>query len=204
MKTFREEDCNYTVYKHTNKTNGKIYIGVTKRKPEDRWKNGNGYTGMRFKRAIDKYGWDGFDHQIVFEHLSRDDAFEQEKRMIKEYDSANPVHGYNHALGGEGGGMYNIHHTEEAKQKIREARLRDGFTEEHKKHISESKTGIKHHMAKPVYQYSINGELLKKWDYMSEAAKVLGISKGNISRACHGHCGSKTCGGFIWTYDRVE
>lgn len=32
----------YTVYKHTSPS-GKVYIGITKRKPEYRWNKGKGY-----------------------------------------------------------------------------------------------------------------------------------------------------------------
>lgn len=30
----------YCVYKHTS-PNGKVYIGITKKKPNDRWENSN-------------------------------------------------------------------------------------------------------------------------------------------------------------------
>ena len=129
----------YSVYKHINKANGKIYIGITKQKPQNRWKNGNGYNAQHFGRAISKYGWDGFEHIIVAEGLTKDEAVSMERRLIQLYDSADPQNGYNETLGGDGGFMYRHHHTEEAKEKIRQARIRNGFTEEHKKHISESK-----------------------------------------------------------------
>lgn len=184
---------------HINRTNGKVYVGMTTKTPKERWRNGKGYKTLRFGRAIQKYGWDGFEHVIIADGLTREEACLLEKILIAEKDATNPQFGYNEAIGGESGGMYKKHHTEESKEKIRKARIKDGFTDEHKKHISESKQGAKHHMAKPVYQYSKGGEFIRKWDYMNEAAKELHLSRGNISNVCLGRV--KTCGGFIWTYE---
>jgi hypothetical protein len=51
----------YSVYKHTNKYNNKIYIGITKQNPIKRWANGKGYKiNSHFRNAIEKYGWDNF------------------------------------------------------------------------------------------------------------------------------------------------
>ena len=47
----------YTLYCHINTINHKRYVGITKRKPEYRWNNGEGYVGCTaFYRAIKKYG----------------------------------------------------------------------------------------------------------------------------------------------------
>ena len=54
----------FLVYKHTNKENGKVYIGITSQEPKRRWQNGAGYYGTYFYYAIQKYGWDGFEHDI--------------------------------------------------------------------------------------------------------------------------------------------
>jgi len=42
-RTFTIEERNNCVYIHTNKTNGKVYIGITGRNPLERWNNGKGY-----------------------------------------------------------------------------------------------------------------------------------------------------------------
>lgn len=90
----------YCVYKHTGPT-GKIYIGITKRKPEKRWNHGNGYeSNVYFYRAIQKFGWENFKHEIVADGLDRDEACEMERRLIAEYDSTNPEKGYNIEAGG--------------------------------------------------------------------------------------------------------
>ena len=53
---------NYSVYVHTAPS-GKMYVGITKQKPEYRWgRNGIKYKTQVFYRAIEKYGWDNIDH----------------------------------------------------------------------------------------------------------------------------------------------
>lgn len=193
MKTFM-------VYKHLNKTNGKVYIGITSQKAEKRWGRGSKYGSQHFGRAIKKYGWDNFDHIIIAENLSKEDACELEKILIKAYNSTNPLYGYNEAQGGDGGGMYNKHHTEKAKEMISQAMKGVQFTEEHKRHISEAKQGINHHFAKKVYQYTRQKDFIREWDYMSLAAKELNINKANIGEVCNGN--RKTAGGFVWKYEK--
>lgn len=47
----------FYVYVHTNKVNGKKYIGITSQTPSHRWRNGNGYKHCRkFYHAILYYG----------------------------------------------------------------------------------------------------------------------------------------------------
>ena len=93
----------YTLYMHRNIFNGKVYIGITSIKAEERWKNGHGYCKNKyFWRAINKYGWkEGFEHIILFEGLSKEVACLLEECYIALYDSANPNRGYNRTLGGE-------------------------------------------------------------------------------------------------------
>lgn len=107
---------NFYVYKHTS-PNNKVYIGITSQSLKDRWFNGEGYNKQKlFYRAIKKYGWDNFTHEILFENLTKEEACQKEIELIAEYKSNNPEFGYNLTTGGEGVSGY--HHTDIAKQKI--------------------------------------------------------------------------------------
>ena len=90
------------VYKHINKINGKIYIGITReKKPENRWRNGLGYKhSSHLWSAIQKYGWNNFDHEVIASGLTEQEACCMEIDLIKKYKSNNNQFGYNIAEGG--------------------------------------------------------------------------------------------------------
>lgn len=110
----------WKVYKHTSPSN-KVYIGITsKDNPNDRWKNGKGYTEKQqpyFHRAIEKYGWDNIEHVILFDNLTQEEAFQKEIELISYYDATNKEKGYNVSLGGEAI-FKGRHHSDETKEKI--------------------------------------------------------------------------------------
>ena len=92
-----------TIYLHRNKINNKVYIGQTIQSPEERWKNGNGYKGCYyFYNAIQKYGWDNFEHIILEQNnnWTYEQLNNKEKEYIKLFDSTNPKYGYNICDGG--------------------------------------------------------------------------------------------------------
>lgn len=102
-----ENEKIYKVYKHTlpkaisEKKNDKVYIGITLQKVEYRWRNGDGYKLQTyFYNAIQKYGWDNFTHEILFDGLSREEAEQKEKELISFYNSTNHKFGYNIQSGG--------------------------------------------------------------------------------------------------------
>lgn len=93
----------YLIYKHTA-PNGKVYIGITKQDAERRWQNGNGYnTQKKFWKAIQKYGWKNFTHEILETDLTEKEACEKEMAFIEQYKSINPKFGYNTSEGGDTG-----------------------------------------------------------------------------------------------------
>ena len=91
----------YTVYVHTSPSKKK-YVGITKQKVKERWRNGKGYnSNIYFSNAVEKYGWDNFKHEIIAENLSEKDAKLLEIRLIKEFKSDNRQFGYNITKGGD-------------------------------------------------------------------------------------------------------
>ena len=113
----------WIVYRHITPS-GKSYIGITSRKnPNKRWRNGKGYEkGSAFRRAIDKYGWDDIQHNILFNDLTEKEAKWLENYLICYYWTFvgfKNSKGYNMTLGGEG--STGCKHTNEAKRKISEA-----------------------------------------------------------------------------------
>lgn len=91
---------NYKVYKHTSPSN-KVYIGITSQEVNRRWLNGKGYShNLHFTNAINKYGWDNFKHEILFDNFTKEEAELMEQFQIALYDSTNRDKGYNISLGG--------------------------------------------------------------------------------------------------------
>lgn len=60
------------------------------------------------------------------------------------------------------------------------------------------KSGVNCSWISPIAQYSLNGDLIKNWDFIKQAADNLGLNKDCISLTCSGL--QKTSGGFIWKY----
>lgn len=81
-------ELKFIVHEHVNLFNNKRYIGITSQIPEVRWQRGSGYReNTIFFRAIKKYGWDNFEHNILYEGLSNREALEIESTLIKKYKS---------------------------------------------------------------------------------------------------------------------
>ena len=128
----------YTVYKHTSPS-GKVYIGITSKRPERRWNNGKGYSGnLHMYRAIAKYGWDQFTHDILAENLSKEDAEAMEVRLITEYRSNNSDFGYNADNGGCSPGRASA----ETRRKMSESHKGHKVSEETRRQLSLSHRGV--------------------------------------------------------------
>lgn len=103
-----ESDKLFIIYKHTRKSNGKSYIGITSRPLKDRCNFGKGYKkeNCHFYNAIlqevDNYNGDfkkaweeAWDHEILFSGLHFKEAVAKESELITLYNTLDEKFGYN-------------------------------------------------------------------------------------------------------------
>ena len=88
----------YTIYKITNKLNGKFYIGKHQTKDLN-----DGYmgSGKILKRAIEKHGMDNFQKEILFIFDNEQEMNDKEKELVTLHEMS-----YNLCPGGKGGFGY--------------------------------------------------------------------------------------------------
>lgn len=110
----------FLVYKTTNKTNGKCYVGSHQTKKLD-----DGYlgSGKYLKRAIAKDGTENFVREILFQFDNPKDMYAKEAEIVNE-DFLMNENTYNLKVGGEGGfdhinksKLNNSGHTKESYRK---------------------------------------------------------------------------------------
>lgn len=185
MSQYGEND--YKVYMHVNPHNGKKYVGCTKKSLKARFDNGNGYKKCgRFFKDIVKYGFDNFEHILVSDGLSKEEAYELEKELIQKYDTMNPEKGYNMRPGGHGGKP-----CAEVNRHISEAKMGHEVT-------AETRAKLSKYGCKPVVQLTLDGFYVARYDSMTEASEKYGVAKACISSVCRGI--KPTCKGFKWVY----
>lgn len=119
------------LYKITNQLDGKFYIGQTI-DTKGRWSAHKSNakkpdkTGQYIHYAMAKYGTQNFIYEVIASCKTQEDADEIESLLIAQYDSRNKEFGYNLKTGVSYGG-----HSEETKQKQREATLQQIVTKGH-------------------------------------------------------------------------
>lgn len=196
-----ESKNNWFVYMHKNKINNKKYFGITSRKPNVRWgKNGNKYkSSPYFYNAIQKYGWDNFEHIILFTELDEETAKSKEKELIKLFQSNNRMYGYNCTEGGDGvcgrkmtneqiekmrKRLIGRKHTEEWKQEMKKIMTGRKLSNEWKNKISESHIGSLNPSARKIVLIDNKYNLIKTYDCMKYASEELNVHITHIQDVC--------------------
>lgn len=270
----------WSIYIHRCITNNKAYVGIAKGNPTNRW----GANGKKYKKdsqpvfynAIQKYGWDNFEHIVWATNLEHDEAKHIERILITLFQTncrrfKNPEYGYNETDGGDGsiGRTVSLetrkkisrahkgkvlskeqrekisqtltgrpsptkgkHLSEETRNKMSQSHIGIVFTEEHRRNMSianqKETAGFHNHrhteeakqkqkeatsirnateewklnnrlkLSKPVIQCTLEDKIVKLWSWVKGASDALDILKSGIIRCCQGK--HKTTGGYKWYY----
>lgn len=220
----------YYIYKATNKLNGKVYIGCTKNiggrlrqhivaSPKD---------NPIFHSAIREDGVTNFTWEIVETAEYADDAFDAERRLIKECNSLFP-NGYNQATGGAGAPGFtgrrvvrlNLDGSYAKTYESANSTERDGFQpgqvvkvcngtgyqskgnlfmweDDYLENGPRRYTKPQSHSIKAVIQCDLHGNKIAEYESVALAASQTGSSRTSISACLAGTY--KTANGFIWVY----
>ena len=203
----------YIVYLHRNKINNKCYVGQTCQKPEARWGlHGNNYKDQQyFYRAIQKYGWNNFEHIILETNISSDKIDERECYWA----------GYYHALAPEGYCLQvgknnykqsslisNENYSQASLKKWQNLEYQNKVSQGRKQMWKEASPECKERMLSNLDRNGAGGKARSKkveciethiiYASTREAERLTGIGHGNISLVCNGK--RKTAGKFHWRY----
>lgn len=143
------------IYKHTNRVNGKAYIGQTVDMARREWFHRNTTHCPVFHAAIQKHGWDQFTTEVLLTCDTYEEANIHELRLIAEHQTLIP-NGYNLREGGNNSSPSPETRarmsaaargrvvSEETKRKISEAGKRLRSTPEYKEAQRLRRLGTKH------------------------------------------------------------
>lgn len=169
----------WSVYKHISPS-GKVYVGISSN-IERRWACSGYYYCLKetiFSRALRKYGWENFKHEIIKTDLSKEEASELEKELILYYKSNNIS--YNITDGGDG---FCGKHTEEHIENIKKA------------HLNNSK--YCYLIIDKNYNYIV-------CNTQKEAAEFLDGVQSNIAHVLNQPIGYTFKGYYIWKHQKSE
>lgn len=186
------------VYQIRNLVNSKVYIGSTVTSFIYRWRQHHSKLKMgkhenaHLQSSYTKYGDSNFEYTILYVGTSLEDIRTKEQELITSLDSCNPDKGYNldsivdrhirseetkrkisasrrGKCGGASNGFYGRTHSEEIRNRIRQAHLGRKASDTTKAKMAEKKK----------IMVKINGVT---YPSIKEAAQELGMSKATLYR----------------------
>ena len=222
----------YTITNLTNnkKYVGESYdIHYRWKKHKYHLRKGN-HGNILLQNSWNKCGEDNFKFEI-FLQCNKDLLLIEESRIANELDTHNRNKGYNifpagqritkqeytqefrdaiskRLTGKKRPGLW----TEESKARLSKAtkgKNHNHYSEEGKIKILEglkkySQKGKDHPTAKPIYQYSLDLQLIKEWDSTAIASRELNINCKAISNCLNKNPRYKTVKGFIWEHNIIN
>lgn len=208
------------IYMFTNKINGKKYIGQTINEKCRLIDHKRSRDKIPIDFAIKKYGIGSFNYEILNTIIasSKEGLIQQLNRWevyyISKYNTTDKKLGYNIKMGGS-----NSLISEETKRKL--SGLMKGryvgennpnyghrWSKEQREHLRQIKLGKKYSYEvrkkkfKSVTQYDLDGNFVKEFESLTEAALKMNCDKALIMRVCQGK--AKTAKGYKWKYKEKE
>jgi hypothetical protein len=178
-----QESMFYTIYKTTNKINGKVYIGSHKTRNLDDSYMG---SGKYLLSAIKKHGIENFEKEILYVFDNPEDMYAKEAELVNEEFLAE-ANTYNLKKGGFGGfdyinssGINNKNH-EDAPKKTSET-LKKRYAQDPSLGMNIStrnKEGYKSGKRKVLFTHEFNREMARRAQTDSAKAKRARTRKEN-------------------------
>jgi group I intron endonuclease len=192
------------IYLITNNINGKTYIGKTCGKAKYYFTG-----GIIIKKAIKKYGKNAFTKTILTQGDFNETLLnELEKHYIWLLSNPKSKSSYNVLLGGEG--SPGLKHTQDTRKIIGKYSKINSNRQSHKDRVGSIKywkdkkrsletiKAIKDGNSKEVYQYTLEGVFIKKWDCMSDANRFYNLKSCGVQSASDPNNRKKTAAGYLW------
>lgn len=201
------------IYKITNLLNNQIYIGLTTRTVDARWKEHCRHNSQLIDKAIEELGKENFSIETI-EECDEGILDEREQYWINYYDSFNS--GYNNTLGGRDNNYVMTNKIELVLSLWNEGLTVNRIVEQTKLNVETvrsylNKNGIDHNMiqkranraiglskSKPVLQYDLNGNFIQEWPTAIAAAEALNLNNTYITAACRHE--KNTYANMQWIY----
>ena len=185
---------------HVSPSN-KRYIGITSQNPPSkRWgTDGICYKGQPFYNAIQKYGWDNFEHLILYESLTEKQACKIEMELIEAFDTCDAEYGYNATIGGQGSNGHKM--SDEGKERLRKLFTGRKLTDEWRlkiieglknrdpeiyKRVAEKTSGANSKQSKKVDVYDIDGNFIETYTGIHDVSRKYNLDYKNVSACCRG------------------
>lgn len=176
------------IYKIVSPTN-RIYVGQSndiRRRILTYYEPKGGKSQVRLKASFNKHGIDL--HIFTLLEECEESLLNVRERYWQEY--------------------YNVLSKKGLNCKMTETLDKSGrLSENTKKAIRKSLIGTTDtckHLMKKVYQYAKDGSFLKEYISLREAERQTGIFASSIGHAIKGRGYSKSAGGYLWSYDKLQ
>lgn len=180
---------NYTIYLRTNKINGKQYVGQSGdfETREKQFKRINQrYANKRLSEDRRKYGLDNFDLKILAEVKTQEEAWELERKYIKDLNTKYP-NGYNMSDGGKTNANFLV--SDDTRKKMSEAAKKwwDGINDEEKENFSNKMSEIMRSQERKKIQSTKMLEFYEKHPEAIEKMREIGKTLVGEKNPFFGH-----------------